>query len=130
MLTTAGFAMAVVLLAPAKWTESSLRRTTRLQLCREVRCCASPEAEAPLETSVHVSEWIDSFRGADKAVMIVIEDAVTGTRFGSVGLELLPMTADGRRSIPNAEMTEQGQTGAGEGGQTGEGECVLLSLYI
>ena len=55
-----------------------------------VRCCAA----APLDISISVEYWVDSFRGAERAVTIFAEDVRTGERVGSLGLELLrPQTS-------------------------------------
>jgi len=67
--------------------------------------CRAIEAPAPLELTIRSAEWLDSFRGAERAVLIVAEDYATGQRVGSLGLEVLPMTSDGLS--PNSAGEEQ-----------------------
>ena len=50
------------------------------------------------ELAVRSAPWTDSFRGAERAVTLVAEDAATGQRLGSLGLEelaLRPAEVDG-----------------------------------
>lgn len=47
-----------------------------------------------LELTIRSTPWTDSFRGAKRAVTIIAEEAATGRRIGSLGLEELPLRSD------------------------------------
>ena len=54
-------------------------------------CVASDDGQI----IVQCADWLDNFRGAERAVTISAAEAASGQRVGSLGLELLPEASEG-----------------------------------
>ena len=67
--------------------------TSVAHMCK-AHCCAA-EARQPLELSFRCADWVDSFRGAERAMTVVAGDVSNGRRVGSLGLEVLPIATEG-----------------------------------